>query len=68
MVKYYLKSGSIKGVDYNNFMERIHKNKGKYKYLVDNARIDYSKLIKDDIKKRTIFNVPNKPEYNTIEY
>jgi len=68
IVKYYLKKGTINGEDFNNFMEGLDEKYKRYKYLMDNARIHHSKQIKEEIKKKIIYNVPYRPEYNPIKY
>lgn len=68
IIKYALKKGSFKGVDFNNYMNDIHVKNGKYSYLLDNARIHHAKIISNDIKKRMIYNVPYSPQFNPIEY
>lgn len=68
IVGYTIKEGTMKGTDFNEFMERIDRPNGNYKYLLDNAVIHHSKLIKKDIKEKMIYNVPYSPQYNPIEY
>lgn len=68
VVSYYLKKGTINGIDFNNFMKGLHKKNGRYKYLMDNARIHHAKVIDEDIKKNIIYNVPYRPQFNPIEY
>jgi transposase len=56
---------------FKEFLEELE-NKGiknKY-YLLDNARIHHSKIVKEYMKVSTnklLFNVPYSPEYNPIE-
>lgn len=67
IVSYKLKEGGINGKDFSEFMKSIHKDNGKYHYLMDNASIHHSKLIPGNIKSKIIYNIPYSPQFNPIE-
>lgn len=68
VVKYYIKEGSINKEDFNNFINDIEKDYTYYNYFMDNARIHHNKILKEQLNKKIIYNVPYCPEYNPIEY
>lgn len=69
VVGYMTKEGSINAVDFKGFIEKI--NKDRYVYLIDNARIHHSKILKEYMakqKSKIIYNIPYNPETNPIEH
>jgi hypothetical protein len=68
IVGYEIKEGTFKGIDFNEYMKKIDKDNGTYKYLLDNAVIHRTKIISEKIRKKMIYNVPYSPQFNPIEY
>jgi len=68
IVRYEIKEGTFKGIDFNSFMNNIHKVNGRYHYLLDNASIHRTKIMSKPIRNSMIYNVPYSPQFNPIEY
>lgn len=68
VVGYRIVEGAINGVIFKEFMEEINNPNGRYKYLLDNASIHYTKIVPENIRRKFIYNMPYCPKFNPIEY
>jgi len=69
VVGYKIINGSVNGEIYLEFMKEIYREDSAF--LMDNARIHQSKILKEymkDKESKIIYNVPYNPETNPIEH
>lgn len=70
VVYYEIHNGSIDSHIYLNFLKNLNKRCRNKTYLMDNARIHHSKIIKkhmEGLTNKILYNVPYSPKTNPIE-
>lgn len=71
LVYHKIINGSANATDFKDFLININKMVNNKYFLLDNARIHHSKLVKNYINTTTnklLYNVPYSPEFNPIEH